>query len=166
MSNSQNFGGGSRDLRYQNRRCFCNNKAKIKVVESEKPSKGMLYYVCETGACSFWAWCNPISREGGTNESSCQNPYVEGVSPIGPATAKRFIMSGQGIESNNYNIIMGLQSKIHNVEATMGLMKMMMMLTVLVSLLSLVVICMRWILGKKCNVWLFGRVIESGVGKL
>lgn len=34
----------------------------LKIVDSDKPTKGMLYYACEQKPpCGDWAWCNPVS---------------------------------------------------------------------------------------------------------
>lgn len=49
MSTSSFVGGGGEtlDLRYAVKYCGCRRKAALKVVGSERPSKGLLYYVCE-----------------------------------------------------------------------------------------------------------------------
>ncbi|CAL5420134.1 unnamed protein product [Camellia sinensis] len=39
------------------------DKNNIRIVESLKPSKGRLYYMCDLaglGGCDLWAWCNPV----------------------------------------------------------------------------------------------------------
>ena len=76
-SSSYRSGNGSRDLRYQYRLCDCGRKSKIKIVESEKPTKGMLYFVCERDECGFWSWCNPTSREQPRWEASVGKPAEE-----------------------------------------------------------------------------------------
>ncbi|CAL5398662.1 unnamed protein product [Camellia sinensis] len=60
---SSNIGGGEEQmLRFMSKKC-CERKAVIRIVESEKPSKGRLYYICENaglGGCDFWAWRKPV----------------------------------------------------------------------------------------------------------
>ena len=34
----------------------------MKIVDSDKPTKGKLYFVCETRDCSFWSWCHPVNQ--------------------------------------------------------------------------------------------------------
>ncbi|CAL5340678.1 unnamed protein product [Camellia sinensis] len=57
---SSNIGGGEEQmLRFMSKKCCCVRKAVMRIVESEKPSKGRLYYICENaglGGCDFWAW--------------------------------------------------------------------------------------------------------------
>lgn len=48
MSCSSSAGGSTEDLRYQYLFCSCGRKAAVKIVESDKPSKGKLYFVCAT----------------------------------------------------------------------------------------------------------------------
>lgn len=61
MSSSSNYysSGESFDLRYEALKCDCGLRAAIKVTESEKPSKGRLYFICEKRNCQFWRWCTP-----------------------------------------------------------------------------------------------------------
>ncbi|KAG5544093.1 hypothetical protein RHGRI_016739 [Rhododendron griersonianum] len=61
-SHSSKTGGDSVDVRYAYRLCNCGRKADLKIVDSKKPSKGQLYWVCEKRphGCEFWAWCKPI----------------------------------------------------------------------------------------------------------
>ncbi|KAI7985192.1 hypothetical protein LOK49_LG14G00243 [Camellia lanceoleosa] len=47
MSSSSIGGGKGQMLRFMSKKCCCGRKATIRIVESEKPSKGRLYYVCE-----------------------------------------------------------------------------------------------------------------------
>lgn len=55
-------GGETLDLRFVPKYCGCRRKAALKVVGFERPSKGLLYYVCEQKPnCDFWEWCHPIS---------------------------------------------------------------------------------------------------------
>ncbi|GMP68900.1 hypothetical protein CsSME_00028353 [Camellia sinensis var. sinensis] len=86
-SSSSSMGSGEAQiLRFISKKCHCGKKASIRVVESENPSKGRLYYVCEKasfGGCDFWAWCNPVEfaftyRRDETNEK----PRVEEGEPI------------------------------------------------------------------------------------
>ena len=44
-------------------------KVALRIVESEKPSKGKLYFNCEKGGCRFFAWCYPISGQYGIRET-------------------------------------------------------------------------------------------------
>ncbi|KAI7998432.1 hypothetical protein LOK49_LG10G01958 [Camellia lanceoleosa] len=64
MSSSSSKGTGEGQmLRFINKKCRCGKKIAIRIVESEKPSKGRLYYVCEItslGGCDLWAWCNLV----------------------------------------------------------------------------------------------------------
>ncbi|CAL5355804.1 unnamed protein product [Camellia sinensis] len=57
-------------------------KTAIRIVESEKPSKGRLYYVCEhvgLEGCDFWAWCNLVGDAPiyGRYEIDDEKPRVE-----------------------------------------------------------------------------------------
>ncbi|KAL7156160.1 hypothetical protein ABFS83_03G124200 [Erythranthe nasuta] len=45
------------DLRYHGKICSCGRKAVIKIVETEKPSKGRLYFGCSDSNCGFQGWC-------------------------------------------------------------------------------------------------------------
>lgn len=63
MSSSSNVGDGSSELRYQYCSCKCGNRAALKIVDSQKPTKGLLYFVCERNVCGFFAWCHPMGRE-------------------------------------------------------------------------------------------------------
>ncbi|KAH7841915.1 hypothetical protein Vadar_027715 [Vaccinium darrowii] len=50
------------DLRFVPAYCRCRRKMALKIVDSDKPTKGMLYYACEQKPpCGDWAWCNPVS---------------------------------------------------------------------------------------------------------
>ncbi|KAI8003297.1 hypothetical protein LOK49_LG08G01841 [Camellia lanceoleosa] len=63
MSSSSIGGREGQMLRFMSKKCCCGKKAAIRIVESKKPSKGRLYYVCEKaglGGCDFRAWCNPV----------------------------------------------------------------------------------------------------------
>ena len=78
MSSSSSRGdSGARNLRYQYKLCDCRRKAKVKIVESEKPSKGMLYFVCERDECRFFSWCNPIYRDETGRGNFFERPMVE-----------------------------------------------------------------------------------------
>ena len=58
--NVEEFGGHEMlDLRFVETQCFCRKKAAIRIVETEKPTKGRLYFNCEKGGCRFFAWCYP-----------------------------------------------------------------------------------------------------------
>ncbi|KAL7263745.1 hypothetical protein ACSBR1_001825 [Camellia fascicularis] len=63
MSSSSNYysSGESFDLRYEASKCDCGQRAAIRVIESDKPSKGRLYFICEKRNCQFWRWCTPKS---------------------------------------------------------------------------------------------------------
>ncbi|GMQ07607.1 hypothetical protein CsSME_00051737 [Camellia sinensis var. sinensis] len=82
MSSSSIDGGEGQMLRFMSKKCRCGKKASIRIVESEKPSKGTLYYVYEKaglGSCDFWAWWNlvryaPIYRRDETDD---EKPRVE-----------------------------------------------------------------------------------------
>ncbi|KAF5949192.1 hypothetical protein HYC85_015149 [Camellia sinensis] len=63
MSSSGIGGGEGQMLMFMTKKCRCERKAAIRIVESAKPSKGRLYYVCENaglGGCDFWAWCDLV----------------------------------------------------------------------------------------------------------
>ena len=78
MSSSSSRGdSGARNLQYQYKLCDCRRKAKVKIVESEKPSKGMLYFVCERDECRFFSWCNPIYRDETGRGNFFERPMVE-----------------------------------------------------------------------------------------
>lgn len=61
-SATSGVGGDALDLRYVSKKCLCGKRAAIRVTESDKPSKGKLYYACESAprGCDFWAWCKPV----------------------------------------------------------------------------------------------------------
>ncbi|KAH7835252.1 hypothetical protein Vadar_011475 [Vaccinium darrowii] len=61
-SATSGMGGDALDLRYISKKCLCGKRAAIRVTESDKPSKGKLYYACESAprGCDFWAWCKPV----------------------------------------------------------------------------------------------------------
>ncbi|GMP44469.1 hypothetical protein CsSME_00013389 [Camellia sinensis var. sinensis] len=84
MSSSSIGDGEGQMMRLLSKKCRCGKKATIRIVESEKPSKGRLYYVCEKaglGGCDFWAWHNPIRYAPiyGRDEINDKKPRVEGV---------------------------------------------------------------------------------------
>ena len=141
MSTSANFGGGLTDLRYEWSRCFCKKRAKIKIVESNKPSKGRLYYICEDQSCSFWAWCNPLRRDGMGNECTSKSPETRldessGFSPR--------VNSNEGMLAvNNGDILLGLHAKLSTVEGTVGMLKVIMILSLIICCLSLVIAAYR-----------------------
>lgn len=56
-SSSNDVGRMNGELRYIPKRCKCGKKASVRIVDSNKPSKGRLYFVCDE--CEFWAWCLP-----------------------------------------------------------------------------------------------------------
>ena len=73
MSCSSIGGGGNNgDLRYTPRICKCGRKTIIKIIESKKPIKGKLYFLCNE--CGFVPWCQPSS---GTIFGTRQSRYVE-----------------------------------------------------------------------------------------
>lgn len=65
--NSANVGEiGCRWLRFNYEKCWCGNKAVLKIVsDSRKDTYGMLYFICENkgkiGGCRFFRWCYPAS---------------------------------------------------------------------------------------------------------
>ncbi|KAL3529882.1 hypothetical protein ACH5RR_009204 [Cinchona calisaya] len=61
----QDGGEWRQDVRYQHKFCEWNRKEVVKIVESDKPSKGLLYFVCERRKCKFWAWCIPLMVDSG-----------------------------------------------------------------------------------------------------
>ncbi|GMP66838.1 hypothetical protein CsSME_00027031 [Camellia sinensis var. sinensis] len=82
LSSSSIGGGEGQILRFMSKKCRCGRKAAIRIVESEKPSKGRLYYVCENtglGGFDFWAWCNPVGYVPiyGRDEIDDEKPRVE-----------------------------------------------------------------------------------------
>ncbi|GMP44464.1 hypothetical protein CsSME_00013384 [Camellia sinensis var. sinensis] len=82
MSSSSISGGEGQMLRFMSKKCRCGKKVAIRIMESEKPSKGRLYYVCEKaglGGCDFWAWCNPVGYAPtyGRDEIDDEKPRVE-----------------------------------------------------------------------------------------
>ncbi|GMQ02893.1 hypothetical protein CsSME_00048921 [Camellia sinensis var. sinensis] len=82
MSSSSIGGGEGQMLRFISKKCRCGRKIAIRIVESEKPSKGRLYYVCENaglGSCDFWSWCNPVGYATiyGRDEIDDEKPRVE-----------------------------------------------------------------------------------------
>ncbi|CAL5366875.1 unnamed protein product [Camellia sinensis] len=59
MSSSSNYSGSAEnfDLRFEALKCDCGLRAAIRVIESDKPSKERLYFICEKINCQFWRWC-------------------------------------------------------------------------------------------------------------
>ena len=68
--------GGNKDLRYQYKYCDCGKKVAIKIVDSEKPSKGMLYFVCQKNECRFFSWCIPILLQSNSDVGFRSNSDV------------------------------------------------------------------------------------------
>lgn len=56
-SSNNNVGLNNGDFCYIHRVCRCGKKASIRIVDSNKSSKGKLYFMCND--CDFWAWCLP-----------------------------------------------------------------------------------------------------------
>ena len=83
MSSSSNYSSGAEtlDLRYEALKCECGVRAAIRVIESDMPSKGRLYVICEKKNCQFWRWCTPKSVtivERQRNETNLyQNQNIE-----------------------------------------------------------------------------------------
>ncbi|KAI8560201.1 hypothetical protein RHMOL_Rhmol04G0237500 [Rhododendron molle] len=78
-STTNSKGCDALDLRYVQKKCRCGKRAAIRVVESEKPSKGKLYYVCdsEPRGCDTWAWCKPVRIIHVEDEKVEESPMVE-----------------------------------------------------------------------------------------
>ncbi|KAH7845192.1 hypothetical protein Vadar_032098 [Vaccinium darrowii] len=55
-------GGDALDLRYVSKKCLYGKRAAIRVMESDKPSKGKLYFACESApwGYDFWTWCKHV----------------------------------------------------------------------------------------------------------
>ncbi|GMP23886.1 hypothetical protein CsSME_00001333 [Camellia sinensis var. sinensis] len=82
MSSSSMGGGEGQMLRFTSKKCHCRKKTTIRIVESEKPSKGRLYYVCKNAGlegCDLWAWCNPVgfAPTYGRDEIDEEKPRIE-----------------------------------------------------------------------------------------
>ncbi|GMP51836.1 hypothetical protein CsSME_00017910 [Camellia sinensis var. sinensis] len=82
MSSSSIGGGEGQMLRFMSKKCRCERKAAIRIVESKKTSKGRLYYVCKNtglGGCDFWAWCNLVGYAPiyGRDEIDNEKPRVK-----------------------------------------------------------------------------------------
>ncbi|THG03083.1 hypothetical protein TEA_026155 [Camellia sinensis var. sinensis] len=60
-SSSSNYSSSAEtlDLSYEALKCDCGVRAAIRVTESDKPSKGRLYFICEKRNCQLWRWCTP-----------------------------------------------------------------------------------------------------------
>ena len=114
-------GNGGRGLRYQYKVCNCRRKAKLKIVESEKPSKGLLYFVCEKDECGFFSWCNPIYRD---------EPNRDAPVPV----------VSQPVEENAY--LGGVLSKLENLDNEMKNLKLRVGGCVMVSIFSILLLLM------------------------
>lgn len=85
MSSSSNYSSSAEtlDLRYEALKCDCGLRAAIRVIESDKTSKGRLYFICEKRNCQFWRWCAPkfvVMVERQRNERMLyQNQNIETV---------------------------------------------------------------------------------------
>ncbi|GMP91387.1 hypothetical protein CsSME_00042111 [Camellia sinensis var. sinensis] len=82
MSSSSTGDGEGQMLSFMTKKCRCRRKTTIRIVESEKPSKGRLYYICENaslGGCDIWAWCNLVGYAPiyGRDEIDDEKPRVE-----------------------------------------------------------------------------------------
>ncbi|KAI8563923.1 hypothetical protein RHMOL_Rhmol03G0147000 [Rhododendron molle] len=99
-SSNNNSGGNGRqtlDLRYVASYCFCGRKAALRLVESEKPTKGLLYYTCEQKpSCDFWEWCNPVSatwQPSGVAVTAARGPVS--AEREGPINEPSLVMAGR-----------------------------------------------------------------------
>ncbi|KAG5540311.1 hypothetical protein RHGRI_020520 [Rhododendron griersonianum] len=79
LSTTSSKGCDALDLRYVPKKCPCGKRAAIQVVESEKSSKGKLYYVydSEPRGCDTWAWCKPVRIINVGDEKVKESPMVE-----------------------------------------------------------------------------------------
>ncbi|KAL7250153.1 hypothetical protein ACSBR1_012205 [Camellia fascicularis] len=102
MSSSSNYFSSAEtlDLRYEALKCDYGLRAAIRVTESDKPSKGRLYVICEKRNCQFWRWCTPKS-----------------VTMVERQRNDRMIYQNQNIE------IVGLKVKNQMLEQSLKLMK-------------------------------------------
>ena len=107
------------DLRYSYKPCFCEKKAVVKIVESNKPSKGRLYYNCKKRSCRFFAWCHPISIV----------PLI--AQPEGYGT--RYRNTETNVELNK------LAARVKSIEDTLKCMKKMMAVVVVILVSKLLV---------------------------
>ena len=131
MSSSSNFGGGSTELRYQYRYCHCGKRAGLKIVESQKPTKGLLYFVCEGKTCAFFAWCHPIGR----NHEQVQANYCP-PSPNRQAISRESSFDSPGTVQNEPN---SFPYHVHRIEQDIRQMKTFMMISVAVAFLLILI---------------------------
>ena len=128
MSSSSSRGdSGARNLRYQYKLCDCRRKAKVKIVESEKPSKGMLYFVCERDECRFFSWCNPIYRDETGRGNFFERPMVEEQRPMVEEHLS-------GLNSN---------SEVKNLNDEVKNLKVLVSYCLMVSIFSLLLLLMK-----------------------
>ena len=132
MSCSSSAGGSTEDLKYQYFHCSCGRKAVVKIVESDKPSKGKLYFVCATRSCEFFSWCNPTRR--------IRQNYTSDLN-----VTRRDIFSGESsIDSSE---VEGLRMdgglylrKMKNIEESLGVMKICVGACFAISVLSFLIL--------------------------
>ena len=92
---------------------------KVKIVESEKPSKGMLYFVHEKDECGFFSWYNPVYRD----ELDRDNYIVS-----------------QPIQEHSY--LDSMLSKLENLDNEMKKLKLLVGGCVMVSIFSILLLLM------------------------
>ena len=97
-------GNRVRGLQYQYKMCNCRRKAKVKIVESENPSKGMLYFVCEKDECGFFSWCNPIYRDEPDRDNYIVSQPVQENSYLGGVLSK---LENLDNEMKNLKLLVG-----------------------------------------------------------
>ena len=137
MSSSSNTGGGSTDLRYQYRYCSCERRAALKIVESQKPTKRLLYFVSETKACTFFAWCRPIGRD----DEQIQTNYCP-TSPNRQAISRESSFDSPGRVLHDST---SFSHHMHGIEHDIRQMKTFMRISVAVALLLLLIAIFRWL---------------------
>ncbi|KAL3527874.1 hypothetical protein ACH5RR_012530 [Cinchona calisaya] len=125
MSMSSNGGGRRQDLRFSYVLFDCRRKASLNIVDSDKHTRGMLYFVCERRDCGFWRWFHPIKdamlvREFNIESHGQSRPIDRN------CTSFEFVISRVQLMEGNY-----------------ANMKFLIGCILLISLVSLIVTCLK-----------------------
>ena len=96
---------------------MCGKKADIRVTQSEM-NKGKLYYACKQGTCKFWEWCTPVNPQ-----AVMSRPSVERLSEDRASKDIHF--------------------RVKTIEENQGYMKLLLVISIVISLFALFVAIMK-----------------------
>lgn len=134
---SSSTGNGGKDLRYQYRRCDCGNRALLKIVDSEKASRGLLYFVCENNQCGFFAWCYPIHTERERMQHSSRSYGTTRQTVNRESSMNSPTFETQKMEDGHYS------AQMQVLEANLNSLKMFMIISIVIAIVSLLIAVMK-----------------------